>query len=652
MAVARFEIERRLPFAEGKEFGIVGAYEQLIGRLVYSVDPGSPVNRPIVDLDLAPRGSDGRVAFAGDVSLVVPKEPRRGNGTLIVDVPNRDRPLLSGVLNAAGAKALEQPFHPGDGLIFRQGFSMATVGWQFDVVRAPDAYYLEPPILHGLCGKLLARLVPDTSGETMPLSQLGSIPYPPAEPNASSDRLILHDERGDGWTEIERSRWQLLTPKETDGTPFAVVAKIEGGFEPGRIYSVVYEAKDPPLAGAAMLALRDAASFFRGGGCEAAPDGFENVLAVGVSQTGRLLRHLLSQGLNLDEAGKQVYDGLFVMIAGAARGQFNHRFAQPSATSTSSVGAGFPFSDANTPDPYGERKGGVFDAALENGSMPKVVVANTALEYWRGDASLGHTMADGSEDVEHGPDVRSYMFAGTQHGSGSLPQVRTNPATGTKAHYGFNVIDYRPGMRAAFMNLADWVRHGTEPPASAVPRIDDGSAVTRESVLKRFEDAGWRTLDPEKLERMRSADLGPDEDRGIGVYPPVLGPAYEGLVPRIDEDFNDDAGIRLPDITVPVGTHAGWNPRFAESGSGGRAARLVGLTRFFVRSEADRESGDSRRGLLARYAGRDDYLKRVRAEAEILAANRYLLEEDVDWVVSNCGRRYDAALETGTERPD
>ena len=465
--------------------------------------------------------------------------------------------------------------------------------------------------------------------------------------------LLLHDEHRDGWTEIERSRWQLLTPDGNAGTPSAVVVKLTGGFEPGRVYSVVYEAKDPPLAGAALLALREAASFLRSGSCEGAPDGFEHVLAVGVSQTGRVLRHMLSLGLNLDESGVKVFDGLFVAIAGGARGQFNHRFAQPSAPSTASVGAGFPFADAVTKDPHGDLAAGLFDAAVANGSMPKVVSANTALEYWRGDASLTHVTADGTKDLLIGENLRSYLFAGTQHGGGALPQVRTMPLINVKGHYGFNVVDYRPPMRAAFMNLANWVSGGIEPSPSCVPRVDDGSAISRESVLQRFDEGlAGATLDPAQLESMRAADLGPGAKDGIGTYPPVLGPVYTSLVRRIDDDFNDDAGIRSPDLTVPVGTHAGWNPRAAETGSPGRAAHLVGLSRFFAATEDDREADDPRPSIASRYASKTEYLELVRRDAEALARDGYLLVDDVDWVVKNCGERYDAAIATGTGLPD
>ena len=132
----------------------------------------------------------------------------------------------------------------------------------------------------------------------------------------------------------------------------------------------------------------------------------------------------------------------------------------------------------------------------------------------------------------------------------------------------------------------------------------------------------------------------------------MLGPAYAGLVPRIDGDFNDDAGIRLPDLTVPVGTHAGWNPRAAETGSPGRAAHLVGLSRFFAATEDDREADDPRPSIASRYANKTEYLDLVRRDADALARDGYLLTDDVDWVVKNCGERYDAAIATGTEIPD
>jgi hypothetical protein len=113
----------------------------------------------------------------------------------------------------------------------------------------------------------------------------------------------------------------------------------------------------------------------------------------------------------------------------------------------------------------------------------------------------------------------------------------------------------------------------------------------------------------------------------------------------VDADGNETAGIRLPDIAAPVGTHAGWNPRDPVTGSPEQIVPMNGLTLWFAPDEATRAArGDPRRSLAERYKGEADYRVKARAAALELAADRYLLEEDVDHVVEAAVARYRAAI--------
>jgi hypothetical protein len=141
-------------------------------------------------------------------------------------------------------------------------------------------------------------------------------------------------------------------------------------------------------------------------------------------------------------------------------------------------------------------------------------------------------------------------------------------------------------------------------------------------------------------------DFGPEPDRGVLSYPPAENGAYPTLVSAMDEDRNEVAGIRLPDIAVPLATYTGWNARHESMGSGGlmtSGSPLFGATLVLPRTKAAREaSGDPRRAVEERYASKDDYLAQVRAAAEDLVAQRYMLEEDVDRVVSVAAAKWDA----------
>jgi hypothetical protein len=183
------------------------------------------------------------------------------------------------------------------------------------------------------------------------------------------------------------------------------------------------------------------------------------------------------------------------------------------------------------------------------------------------------------------------------------------------------------------------------PPVSRVPSVDDGTAVTRESLEVRYTripGSAWLSHLPQRL-RM---DFGPAADTGVMRYPPTESGTYPMLVSSMDEDCNEVAGIRLPDVAVPLATYTGWNVRHDEMGQGGlmtSGAPLFGATLVFPRTRAEREaSGDPRKAIDERYASKDDYLTRVRAAAEALVRERYLLEEDIERVVAVAAQKWDA----------
>ena len=142
--------------------------------------------------------------------------------------------------------------------------------------------------------------------------------------------------------------------------------------------------------------------------------------------------------------------------------------------------------------------------------------------------------------------------------------------------------------------------------------------------------------------------MGPQAESGIGRYPAREGAAYPCLASAVDQDGNEVAGIRLPDLEAPVATHTGWNPRDPDSGAPEQIIPMQGFSSFFTPTRAARiAAGDSRPSLEERYSSREEYLRLVREKARDLAAERYLLEEDVEIVVDACAQRYDAAMAAG-----
>ena len=656
MAVIEVDVTSREEYAGGQAFGSAGPYDRIDGVLTFAVDPEDPANAPVADLDLAPRDDQGRVRFRSDFALLTPREAGSG-GKLLVDVVNRGR---RGAVNSfnrvppSPAATREQPL--GDGFLFRHGFSVVSIGWQWDVYRSEALLGLQAPRVEvdgqPVRGQTVVEIRPSAPQRTWLLAHRQHQPYPVADPNASDATLLVRDWEDGPDTEVPRTEWSFA--RESDGgvVPNREHIYCQSGFQPGKIYHVVYTAEGTVVVGTGLLAIRDVAAWLRHPSpLNPMEGGFETVYGYGASQTGRILRHFLYLGLNVDEEGRRVYDGLLPHVAGGRRGQFNHRFAQPSNHADPSFGHLFPFADEDTVDLLAEHKNGLLSRQRELGSMPKVVYTNSSAEYWRGDASLAHTDAEGTADLEVPSETRSYMFAGTQHGPGSVPQSRSATGDGDWGRYPLNVVDYRPLLRAALINLDRWAAEGVGPPPSRHPRLGDGTAVTRAEVFDSLPVIpGIVTLDPERLWVVREVDLGPEAEAGVGRYPVEEGRTYPCYVSPLDPDGNETAGVRLPDLEAPVGTHAGWNPRDPETGAPEQIVPMQGFTLFFAPTKAAREAtGDSRPSIEERYTGREEYLARVSEIAERLAEERYILPEDVEIVVEACATRHDIAVSRSPE---
>lgn len=616
-----WQVESRRIYADGRTFGGFGVFEILEGRVRYSVDPTDPRNAGIVDLERAPRDEDGCVPYSGDYTLVAPRD--RPARKLLVDVPNRGRRLAFSILNRARpADLLEDPCAPGDGFLFRRGFALASIGWQWDVptglaLDAPEVLENGEPVE----GDVVCRVQPATDRSFVSFGQLGEVSYPPADLDDPMSRLFVRDDDNAPLVEIDRCRWRFARDAEGVVEPSEKHIRLKGGFEKGRIYTLVYRARGARVTGSGLLALRDAAESLRAGDgpCATASP---TVLAFGASQTGRVLRHLLHLGLNTGSTGNRVFDGVYVHIAGGQRGDFNHRFAQPSSAGVPAAGQRFPFAGTAVRDPASGASGGLYDNLAH---MPKVVITNTSFEYWRGDAALTHVSPDGARDLGPHPSERNYLFAGTHHVNGILPPTNTFAATGEKARYNFNVVDHSPLVRAAFDNLDTWVAHGRPPPDSVVPTLRDATLVEREVVLGKFAAVdGFEGLDPNRLGGLAALDLGDRVDEGVCVFPAIEGRPYARLVSDVDGSLNELAGVRLPETRLPIGCHTGWNPRHPDHGAPELPAIFVGFSLF---------GGE----LAAREKVEQRAWKCVRA----LVAARLLLAEDAERVVARSLRVYD-----------
>jgi hypothetical protein len=649
MAVTRLDIVERVPLLGGKRFGATGSYEVLRGRMAFAVDPAHPRNRGITDLERAPRNAAGQVEWWADFCLLQPTDPARGNRRLFFEVVNRGRILAFRLFDAvAETPDFSRPEYLGDGFLLRQGYTLAWCGWQWDVVRGGGLLGTEvPQAMDGdrpLCGTVLCQWWPNAPTQVLLLADRVHHPYPAADVADPEAVLTVREHENGPRRVIPRQDWQFARLEGGRPVPDPSHIYLAAGFQAGKIYECVYRTCRAPVVGLGLLAVRDAVSFLRYGAAAArnpVAGRLDRAYGFGASQSGRFLRHFLYLNLNTDEAGRRVFDGVMPHIAGARRGEFNLRFGQPSANALQGSNNVFPFTDAEQTDPLTGQTDGLLRRIAQGGHPPKIFHIDSSAEYWRGDASLKHIGVDGAHDVEVPASVRLYLFAGTQHTPGVLPLRDTAP-DGARGRHPLNSVDYSPLLRAALVNLDRWVSADEPPPPSRHPRLADGTAVPPHSLALVFRAIPGAAFPTQHFQPHR-LDFGPTWADGVAAWlPPRVGAPYVTFVPAVDQDGNEVAGIRLPDISVPLATYTGWNPRHPEQGAPEQALRMHGSTLPLARTRAERQrTGDPRPSIEERYASKDAYLELVKKAAEALVAEGYLLAADVAGVVQRAAWRYD-----------
>ena len=139
------------------------------------------------------------------------------------------------------------------------------------------------------------------------------------------------------------------------------------------------------------------------------------------------------------------------------------------------------------------------------------------------------------------------------------------------------------------------------------------------------------------------ADYGPEFGaKGIVTQePPAIGKAFPILVPQVDADGNELAGIRMPELSVPVATYTGWNLFNERSGPPDVVSSMQGSFIPFAASKSDRDqTGDPRKSVEERYQSRGQYLARIFQAGTALVGQRYLLESDLQRIVDQAGTRW------------
>jgi len=633
--VTRVEITSHQDVLSGKAFGTVGAYEKLVGKVYFAVDPDNSHDKIIADVDKAPRNAQGKVEFSADLYILRPKDSARGNGVVLLDVVNRGR---LGVINTFNrAKGSTDPTTDadfGDGLLMREGYTIVAVGWEFEVPKARDKNLigLQAPIATDngkpITGWISPWFIPDKNSESYEYTtEYNTDVYPPLDPKNPAYRLTVRE----GWVAtqhlIPREDWQFgrLENGQVSGNPNWLTVK--GGIKAGQTYQLTYESKNPTVAGLGFAALRDMASAMKNNSDAIVHAKF--VYTYGASQVGRYQRQLVYEGFTTDEQGRRAIDALFIHTGGTSFGSFNKRFALPNelGSFTETV---FPIRYEVTTDPVTGKRDGL-SARIPAGLEPKIFFVDSGSEYWdRGRvAALRHLSMDGLEDLPDPPNVRIFTLAGAKHGPGSWP-----PADSALQALKVNPNDYRWAQRALLVALDHWTRQGVTPPPSRHPQLSDGTLVAQRDIkFPNLQGVQWPVHVP----------------GGFRADVPGVFSVLPFIVPQVDSDGNDMGGIRLPEQAVPLGTYTDWAFRSEQTGASDTLMAMAGSYIPFAKTRGDRDkSHDPRLSVEERYGTRAEYVHRVEEAAKKLAQERYLLDEDVAPIVAAAGQHWDWTMATAS----
>ncbi|MFP5230957.1 MAG: alpha/beta hydrolase domain-containing protein [Acidobacteriota bacterium] len=659
--VTRIEILSRTPVLDGESFGAAGPYEKITARVDFAVRPGDPHNRIVVDLDKAPRNAQGEVEFSADLLLLRPLH--NGNGALFLEIPNRGGAGIPRIVDGGTSFTNPTKFADlGDAWLFRQGYTYAALGWQWDAPPTPGTLRLYAPVAHdgsrSITGLLRDDFTPVARADDWPLGhvivgRIGGTEYPLGESleAASHDArnvLTVRDTPDGPRHTIPRSDWSFAKVQDGRLVPSDRSIHLNSGFQPGRIYELVYVVKDPVVAGLGFAAVRDFVSWLKYD--PAAVTHVDRAYAAGISQCGRFLRDYLYQGFNQDESGRMSLDGILAHVGGAGRGSFNVRFAQPSrdAQPMSSIFWPtdiFPFTDEPERDPAHPQAPpqGLLDRTRAERDLPKIFFSHTSYEYWGRAVSLITTTADGKRDMPIDPNVRVYFFAGLQHFSGPWPPAR---GAGEIASQNLETpLPIRWFWRSMIINMNAWVREGVAPPPSSYPHVADGTLVPRAQLAF---PAIPGIHPPDNYNEAFHLDFGPHwRQTGIlTIQPPTVGAPFPVLVPQVDADGTDRAGVHLPEITVPLATYTGWNLRAPATGAPEERVSFLGSFVPFAKTAADRrQTGDPRLSIAERYSSREDYLTRYDKAVDDLVHQRWILPNDAAALKEQGAKEWDYATQ-------
>jgi hypothetical protein len=631
--ITRLVVERTETFADD-------GYKKLTGHAYGELDPKLPLNAIITDLEFAPRNARGMVEYAATFTIIQPMDLSKASGVLLYFVPNRGRMDLTRGGFLADAR--------------KQGHVLAASGWQGDIPAADGMETLSVPVAKNtdgsaITGRVLARFADmPADATTLPILRGGVAgTADPASLDTSQATLTRRTSEHSQIVPIPNTDWAFADCSEVPfpGKPDPRKLCLKGGFDPAYLYELVYTAKDPKVHGIGFAATRDLNSYLRYGVQDdtgaANPLGgrITAIVSQGNSQSGTFLRSFIHLGFNQDESGRMVFDGSNPNIAFRLLAM-NIRFAAPSgAAALYEPGSdGIVWWEDYSDDVRGLPRAGLLDRCRATETCPKIMETFGSAEFYnlRASPALVGTRAD--RDIPLPSNVRRYYFPGVSHGGGP-GGFDPDPPRQPCCELVPNPNPSSDSLRALQAALVDWVVKGTLPPPSQYPRIDRGELVAPTRAAMGFPAIPGAPFPDGILTPLYRYDFGPqfhysDLSGVVTMQPPPIRQILPTVVPRVDADGNEVAGVASVLHQVPLGTYTGWNTNAGGFYKGHIRTNAGGFIPF-ARTKAQRLAvGDPRPSLEERYGTHEDYVVQVRAAAQRLARGRYLLQEDADRLIA------------------
>ena len=634
--LTRLQITSRGPAFGGFSFPGVGTYEKIVGRYVGELNPSDAHNSVIADIALGPRNANGNVEYSADFYILKPTDLSQGAHKAMYEPPNRGGKTYSALNRSGSGNDPGSLTDVATTFLWPRGYTTMWTGWDF-AAGTNNANFnstITLPIAKN----------PDGSSITGPAYEYIVSPgasyalnYPAATLDQTRATLTHRVHLDDVPQVVPTTGWTY----NAGGTAISLLPA-GTSFVANDVYEFTYTAKDPTINGVGFAAIRDFNSFIRYGVADDV--GTPNPLAGDItriyteisSQPGRTLNDFVYLGFNADESNKIVFDGLMQWIAAFDGIDMNYRFSQPGRTERNRqdhlyAEGNFPFAQATMTDPISGKTDGRYARCTASNTCPVGMEIYSANEYWVKAASLGHTDPTGTFDLPDHPMTRNYFVSSMQHGTGS--------ATSRGSCQQFqNPLNSAPIQRALWIAMDQWVTQGVPPPPSRVPKLSDGTLVPPlpQSGMG-FPNIPGVTYTGLKTTRYLF-NWGPRFSLGIKdnnppttAVPlennPTIGPIYPSFVPKTDADGNDIAGVRLPDVTVPLATYTGWALRSGPQANDG--CESSGQYIPFPTTRAARIAiGDPRLSLEERYGTYGNYSFAFSVAVKQMVRDRTLLPED------------------------